>query len=117
MERYGNDTAGFLLEYAADTGMVRVECWGFWDVEVATQFGSAVRGACTNRPPGTTLSMDMTRIKPMRDEGQQSFAMVVGSTVALGIRRIVVTTGSPLVRLQLLRIASEQRALDGVDIT
>ncbi len=116
MERFGDETSGFSVVFDQDTLTVRVEGWGFWSADVASKFGPAVRSACTNRPRGTALKMDLTRLKPMRDEGQDSFGLIVGSLAALGIERAAVATGSPLTRLQLLRIAGERAALDRTQV-
>ena len=51
--------------------------------------------------------MDMTDLKPMRDEGQQSFRALVGELPSLGITSATVTTQNELTKLQLQRIASE----------
>jgi len=107
MDRVGDDGAGFSLEYEPSSSSVRVRAWGFWSVEIALAFGSKVREACKNRPPGTTLQLDMTHLKPMRDEGQLAFTALIEALPGLGIANTVIATGSQLTKLQLLRIAGD----------
>jgi hypothetical protein len=54
----------------------------------------------------------MTRLKPMRDEGQEGFGSLMAALSVLDVSRATVVTSSPLTRLQLLRIAREKAAKD-----
>ncbi|MBN1605938.1 MAG: hypothetical protein JW940_04865 [Polyangiaceae bacterium] len=117
MDRFGTDEAGFSVEYDADTRMVRVEAWGFWNVEVASSFGPVVRDACRGRPRGTTLRLDMSRLRPMRDEGQRSFGSLMGWASGLGIQETLILTGSELVKLQLLRLVADSGARERTRFT
>jgi hypothetical protein len=117
MDRFGSDQAGFTVEYEADTRTVCVEAWGFWDASVASSFGSVVRDACRGRPRGTTLKLDMSRLKPMRDEGQKSFAVLMGCVGGLGIQETRIQTSSELTKLQLLRIVAENGAREHTRFT
>ena len=110
MNLFGNDQAGFTVEYDGDTHAVCVEAWGFWDAPVASSFGPVVRDACRGRPRDSTLKLDMSRLKPMRDEGQKSFGTLMGAIRGLGIEEASVVTGSELTKLQLLRLVAESGA-------
>jgi hypothetical protein len=81
--------------------------WGFWSVPVALAFASAVVDACKVQPKGLTLAIDMTRLKPMREEGQKSFALLMRSLKDVGVARTSVVTANPLTKLQLVRLTSE----------
>jgi len=104
MDRVGNDGAGFSLEYEPSPSAIRVKAWGFWGAEVAGAFGKKVGEACKNRPAGTTLYLDMTELRPMREEGQAAFTALLESLTSLGITSTMISTGSQLTKLQLLRL-------------
>ncbi len=106
MDLYGDDRAGFSVEYDGGTGTVRVKAWGFWNASVASSFGPVVRDACRARPRGTLLELDMSRLKPMRDEGQRSFESLMASVTGLGVKETSILVGSELTRLQLLRLVA-----------
>ena len=61
--------------------------------------------------------MDMTGLKPMRDEGQQSFGTVMAALPKLGIARASVVIDSPLTKLQLLRLVTQHGRKDCVQFT
>jgi hypothetical protein len=107
MTDMGNEQAGFSTAFDALTKVVSVRAWGFWSVEVARAFGQVVGDECRSRPRGTTLLVDMAELKPMRDEGQFSFAQLMTALPKLGIARTTIITSSHLTKLQLLRIATE----------
>ncbi len=109
MLRVGDENAGFSVD-APFVGNVRVTGWGFWSVEVASAFASAVVNACRSQPRGATLAIDMSGLKPMREQGQEAFALLLRSLEALGISQTSVVTTNPLTKLQLVRIASESAA-------
>ena len=100
MERIGDDLAGF-------SGVVSVRGWGFWSAEVAASFGVRVCEACTNRPRGTRLTMELTALKPMREEGQRSFASLLAALPGLRVPATVVATGNALTKLQLMRLGGD----------
>jgi hypothetical protein len=117
MKRVGDDQAGFSVAFDTELGAVRVRGWGFWSVEVATAFAKTVGDVCHTSPKGSALLMEMTGLKPMRDEGQQSFGALVAALPKLGIARTTVTTDSPLTKLQLLRLASEHAIKGSIEVT
>jgi hypothetical protein len=117
IERVGDDTAGFSYSFEASPPALRVRGWGFWNVEVASSFGSTIRDACRNRPAGTTLHLDLRELKPMRDEGQLSFAALLEALGSLGIQRAVIATGSPMTKLQLLRLVMASAKQTNVEVT
>jgi hypothetical protein len=109
MQRIGDELAGFSVDSAQPDG-VRVRAWGFWNVEVANAFAGAVLEACRAQPKGAPLSLDLTDLKPMRDEGQQSVSRVLRAAPSLGTGSISIVTANPLTRLQLVRLANESGA-------
>ena len=89
--------------------------WGFWSREIAEAFDSTVSQVCRTSPHRAPLLMDLTELKPLREEGQQSFGALVGLLRVLGVGRTVIATSSQLTKLQLLRLASEQGMKDVVE--
>lgn len=108
MQHFGDEAAGFSIEFDIVSGAVGVRAWGFWSADVAKVFGPAVRDACRNKPAGTLVRMDMTALKPMREEGQFSFGSLLTQLPDLGIGGLRIQTGSQLTKLQLLRISAER---------
>jgi hypothetical protein len=117
MKRIGNDEAGFSVALDNELGVVRVRAWGFWSIEVATAFAGTVAEYCHAGPRGGTLLMDMTGLKPMRDEGQQSFGALMDALPKLGIARTTLVIDSPLTKLQLLRLVAQHGRKDLVQFT
>ena len=113
MLRVGDDTAGFSVSYSP-TGGTLVFGWGFWDNEVALTFAAAVIEACQDRG-GVPLTLDMSELKPMRDEGQRSFSQVLRSLQHLGIPRTSIVTANPLTKLQLVRLATENGTYGSIE--
>lgn len=116
MKRIGDDSSGFSTDYDAEVGAVRVRAWGFWTVSVAEAFVGVVSDACRAGPKGAALIIDMTELKPLREEGQRSFGALVGRLRHLGVSRTTVATASHLTKLQLLRLVAEN-APDSVEFT
>ncbi len=104
MDRVGDDLAGFSIDYDSTASVVSVRGWGFWSPEVATNFGIRVCEACTNRPKGTRLVLELTALKPMREEGQRSFTSLLAVLSNLRVAATVVATGNHLTKLQLMRL-------------
>jgi threonine/homoserine efflux transporter RhtA len=57
----------------------------------------------------------MRDLKPMREEGQKSFASLVRALPSLAVTRATVVTSSQLTKLQLVRLAAENATSIGVD--
>ena len=91
-----------------DMGTLYVKAWGFWSKDVAEQFGPAVENIFRATPGLRKLELDMADLKPMRDEGQESFGRIMSALAELPKLEVVVTTSSPLTKLQLLRIVRER---------
>jgi len=106
MLRIGDETTGFTVEVQAP-GSIRVTAWGFWNVQVALAFASSVVDSCRSQPRGAALTLDMSGLKPMREQGQKSFALLMRSLRDVGVSRTSVVTANPLTKLQLVRLASE----------
>jgi hypothetical protein len=117
MKRIGDDEAGFSAQFDPDVGAVRVRGWGFWSSGVADVFARTVSEVCNASPRGAALFLDMTGLKPLREEGQRSFSALVGSLRELGVGRTAVATASHLTKLQLLRLTNERGAQDSVQFT
>ena|SRR5688572_33413618 len=115
MDRIGDDQAGFSVGYDPVRGIILVIAWGFWNTEVATAFAPKVATACREQKAATGLVLDMKDLKPMREEGQRSFATLMKSLPSLGISRASVLTTSHLTKLQLVRLATENGAGAGVE--
>jgi len=115
MKRVGDDLSGFSTDYDGEVGAVRVRAWGFWSAPIAQAFSQAVSDACRASPKGAPLLMDMTDLKPLREEGQRAFGGLVGCLRELGVSRTTVTTSSHLTKLQLLRLVAEHAAKDSVE--
>lgn len=109
MEKVGDELAGFSVSAAPSDG-VKVKGWGFWSVPVATAFAGAVLEACRTQARGAPLTLDLSDLKPMRDEGQQALSRVLRAAPGLGIGAISIVTTNPLTRLQLVRLATESGA-------
>ena len=115
MDRVGDDQAGFSVSYDPVEGVVTVVGWGFWSVEVAAAFSTKVAGAIRERPGKHFLVLDMRDLKPMREEGQKSFASLVRALPTLGVTQASVVTSSQLTKLQLVRLAAENATNVSVD--
>ena len=115
MDRVGDDQAGFTVGYDPVVGAVEVSGWGFWSAEVATAFAAKVATACRERSGAITLVLDMRDLKPMREEGQRSFATIMRALPSLGVSRARVVTTSQLTKLQLVRLAAENSAGSSVE--
>ena len=114
MDRVGDDQAGFSISYDPVEGAFLVVGWGFWNADVATAFAAKVASALRELPGEKILVLDMSDLKPMREEGQKSFGSIVRALPALGVSRASVVTSSQLTKLQLVRLATENAA--GVSI-
>lgn len=110
----GDDLAGYSIDFDASAGIVNVRGWGFWSAEVAASFGVRVCEACTNRPRGTRLTMELTALKPMREEGQRSFASLLAALPGLRVSATVVASGNALTKLQLMRLGGDIAASKGL---
>ncbi len=117
MKRVGTEQAGFSVVFDAEARAVRVRAWGFWSADVAAAFAKTIVDVCLGTPKGGVLFLDMTGLKPMRDEGQASFGTLMASLPKLGIARAIVTIDNPLTKLQLLRLAAEHGRKDCVEFT
>lgn len=114
MERIGDDSAGFSIDFDASSNIVQVRGWGFWNVDVAASFGLRVCEACTNRPRGTRLTLELTALKQMREEGQRSFTLLLSTLSSLRVTATVVATGNHLTKLQLMRLGAGVSGSKGV---
>jgi hypothetical protein len=115
MERVGDDLSGFSIGYDSIRETIHVKAWGFWSVDVAEAFGERVVEACLQRPRGSLLALDMSDLKPMREEGQRSFGNLIRSLAGLGIARTSIVTASHMTKLQLVRLATEYGGGTGIE--
>jgi hypothetical protein len=107
MERVGTDDSGFTVAVDAPARTVLIEAWGFWSVEVCSAFGKTVVDACRKAVSVRRLEMEATKLKPLREEGETAWALVL-ATLPRGVEAFVVKTNS-LTKLQLLRVARASR--------
>ncbi len=110
-QRFGTGEAGFSIdEDAAST--LRLETWGFWDSELA---GTFVRVAVDNvraRRHGRIV-VDVTRLKPQREEGQTALRSLMGAIRSAGGARVVAVVGdNTLTKMQLIRIGRDVGGMD-----
>ncbi len=109
-QRLGDDRAGFSVVVDDAASTVRVRAWGFWTPEVAGAFGTVVADACRTSPRPSSLHIDMSDLKPMPHEGQRSFGTLMDALPGSNVNSTTVVTSSQLIKLQLLRIASQSAA-------
>ncbi len=117
MNRIGNDEAGFSVAFDSAASTVSVRGWGFWGPDVANAFDSAVQKACLTSPKGSALVIDMSQLKPMREEGQRAFTRLMSALRGLGIVSTMIMTTSQLTKMQLLRLSAEAGAAGSVKFT
>ena len=117
MKTIGDDQTGFSVSFDTEARAVRVRAWGFWSVDVAGAFVRTVAEVCLAGQRGGTMLLDMTGLKPMRDEGQAAFGSLMAALPKLGIARASVLSDNPLTRLQLLRLVSEHGRKHCVEFT
>ncbi|HEX6273059.1 MAG TPA: hypothetical protein VFZ53_08465 [Polyangiaceae bacterium] len=110
MDSVGDENAGFSFGFDSPKGVFEVRAWGFWNVDIATAFGVRVVGMLGQQPGAKRLVLDMTALKPMREEGQRSFANVCRALRNVGVTNTTVVTSSQLTKLQLARIVTESGA-------
>jgi hypothetical protein len=110
MDSVGDENAGFSFGFDSVNGAFEVRAWGFWNADIAKTFGSRVVGMLGQQLGAKRLVFEMTALKPMREEGQQSFANVCRALRNLGVTSMTVVTSSQLTKLQLARIVTESGA-------
>ncbi len=108
MQRFGDDSAGFSVDVPAPD-RIEVRGWGFWSVNVASAFEPGVAEACVGRGRGAILTLDMSDVKPMREEGQQSCGRLMRQLSTAGLAKVSIVTTNPLTKLQLVRLVTESR--------
>jgi hypothetical protein len=113
LQRIGNDQAGFSVDYTPVNGLC-VAGWGFWSVDVALAFATTVLEACGQAPRGAALTLDLRELKPMREEGQQSFSSLLRGAPILGITSLSIVTANPLTKLQLVRLVADSGSASSV---
>jgi hypothetical protein len=110
MNGSGDDQSGFTVGYDPVRGAVEVTGFGFWSAEVANDFSRKVTASFRDRPGTRELVLDMSALRPMRDEGQRALAELLRMLPKLGVLRLRITTASHLTKLQLLRIVTDTSA-------
>lgn len=109
-DKVGDDQAGFSFGYALSGEVFEVRAWGFWSTDVAAAFGAKVIEGLQRRLGSKRIVLDMSDLKPMREEGQQSLAHLFRSLSSLGVQTASIVTTSHLTKLQLVRIVTESGA-------
>src|SRR5260221_4131523 len=101
MKSIGDAAAGFSAALDAEHRAIRVRGWGFWSADVCEAFAPTVSEVCSASLKGAALFIDMSDLKPLRDEGQRSFSILIRQLRRLGVGPTSVTTTSHLTKLQL----------------
>lgn len=114
MDCVGDERAGFSCRFDSLKGVFEVRAWGFWNADIATTFGIQVPSLLGQLTGPKRLVLDMSDLKPMRDEGQKSFANVCRTLRTLGVTSATIVTSSQLTKLQLARIVTESGATASV---
>ena len=117
MKRIGDAAAGFSVVFDPSAGAVQVRGWGFWSATISSSFAASVAEVCKASPSGSSLAIDMTELKPLREEGQEAFGTLMRHLRELRIGKIIVATTSQLTKLQLLRLVAEHGMKDSVQFT
>ncbi len=99
----GDPQAGFAIECAATAMTVRA--WGFWAPALSTQFAVQVTAALKDHPHTTALTIDVSELRPLRDEGQQAFGLLLARALANGLCQVVIRAPSAITKLQMMRLA------------
>jgi len=110
----GDQSAGFSAGFDPKAGKVHVRGWGFWTRDIADAFDATVSQVCRSSPRGSPVLIDMSDLKPLREEGQQAFGALVRRLRSLGVGRTAIATSSQLTKLQLLRLVTEHGMKDSV---
>ena len=103
---FGDPESGFAVSFDIATRTVRVDGWGFWGVGIAPRFREAVLEAFRVGPSARRLELELTRLKPLREEGEEAWLHLVTNLPKMGVEEIVVATNS-LTKLQLLRLVRQ----------
>jgi hypothetical protein len=117
MKRIGDAAAGFSVVFDPNAGAVQVRGWGFWSATISSSFAASVAEICNASPRGSALAIDMTELKPLRDEGQEAFGTLMRLLRGLGVGKTTVATTSQLTKLQLLRLVAEHGMKNSVQFT
>ena len=108
--RVGTEEAGYSVSVDVPARTMRVEAWGFWPIDVCSTFAKALIDPCRNSGI-RRLELETSRLKPLREEGENAWFLVMGALPGIGLDAIVVKTNS-LTKLQLLRIARHSLSKD-----
>ena len=63
-------------------------------------------------PAQSKVLIDVSGLKPMREEAQKAFMNALQTLKVLGVAQVSVVTTSQLTKLQIMRIASEAGTMD-----
>ncbi len=105
MQRFGDETEGFTVERAA--AGIRLKTWGFWGADLATKFVPAVVAALRETPSEGNLEIDVSELRPLRDEGQRAFEQLLKQLTTSGSRDVVIRNSSALTKLQMMRLVRD----------
>lgn len=102
--RAGDESNGFSIQQ--EEGALRIRMWGFWEQELSALFIKALSNL-QRSPPGA-LVVDLLRLKPQREAGQEALGALVALPQALGLAEAAAYSDNVLTRLQFARIAKEK---------
>jgi hypothetical protein len=106
----GTDEAGYSVSIDVPTRTMRVDAWGFWPVDVCSTFAKSLIDGCRNAGV-RRLELETSRLKPLREEGENAWLLVMGALPGIGLEAIAVRSNS-LTKLQLLRIVRASPSKD-----
>ncbi len=102
--RLGTGEAGLAVFVDVGSRTITARVWGFLNPELSRSLSIRLINVLKNAPRGFTLTVDASRLLPMRDEAQASFGALMNALPSLGILSASIITGSQVTKLQLLRL-------------
>lgn len=107
MQLFGNDSEGFVVE--TEGRRVFLSARGFWGAELASQLVPALIPELDRHKGQFSLELDLTELRPLRDEGQAAFRTLFSEALARNFSQIYIRSASALTKLQMMRIARNLR--------
>lgn len=115
MSTHGDADQGFRIEQRGDA--ILITAWGFWSAEFVPQFLPVVMAALEAKGRGGALIIDLKDLRPLRDEGQQAFKVLMTKALAYATGGVELQGASALTKLQMLRLTRDLGAQDRIRVT
>ena len=112
MVAFGDEHAGFSVEYDGRLRAVRLDTWGFWPSHVAQEVAARVRDAFGAAGSPSCFIINASRLVPQRDEGQKALADLLTSVASLNASTIAVIVPNVLMKMQFVRISRAVKLRD-----